>query len=74
MLFTRLALLTPAQPRARQQHRISRLFSALLFSIVLAFSASSAWAVTLAEAKEQGYLGEQPNGYLGMPAGDASPA
>lgn len=72
MFFTRLPLITQPRTNPHSGQRLSRLCSALVFSLALIFSAGSAWAVTLSEAKEQGYLGEQPNGYLGMPAGDAS--
>ena len=42
------------------------MISALLVALV-----SPAWAVGLHEAKAQGLVGEQPNGYLGLVKSDA---
>ncbi|MGL6123799.1 MAG: YdbL family protein [Shewanella sp.] len=40
--------------------------SKLLLLCTLSFLSLSAFAMSLQEAKSQGYLGEQPNGYLGL--------
>ncbi|MFT3847566.1 MAG: YdbL family protein [Propionivibrio sp.] len=44
---------------------------ALLFSLMLA--ATAAFAADLTTAKQQGLVGEQSNGYLGLVKGDAPP-
>nr|WP_083948266.1 YdbL family protein [Shewanella morhuae] len=40
--------------------------SKLLLLLTLSFLSLSAFAMSLQDAKSQGYLGEQPNGYLGL--------
>ncbi len=46
---------------------IKKLTCALLVSTV----AFSAWAISLGDAKQQGLVGEMPNGYLGMVVNNA---
>lgn len=41
---------------------IKKLTCALLVSVI----AFSAWAISLSDAKQQGLVGEMPNGYLGI--------
>jgi len=43
-----------------------RLKTKLLLLLTLSFLSLSAFAMSLQEAKSQGYLGEQANGYLGL--------
>lgn len=43
-----------------------RLKTKLLLLLTLSFLSLSAFAMSLHEAKSQGYLGEQANGYLGL--------
>jgi len=43
-----------------------------LFTLLLAMSATTVWAASLGEAKAQGVVGEQLNGYLGLVKGSAS--
>lgn len=42
-----------------------------LFILLLAMSATTVWAASLDEAKAQGVVGEQLNGYLGLVKGSA---
>jgi uncharacterized protein YdbL (DUF1318 family) len=44
---------------------VTRSFGRLLLIALLAFS-PAAWAITLQEAKQQGVVGEQRDGYLGL--------
>jgi len=44
-----------------------------IFPLLLLW-AGSAWALSLHQAKAQGLVGEQPNGYLGVVAGHDTPA
>jgi hypothetical protein len=44
-------------------YRIYKKFS--LFAVVICMS-FSAWAISLDQAKQQGLVGEMPNGYLGV--------
>ncbi len=51
-----------------------RLGTALLAcSLVIAGWSLPAWAITLAQAKSQGLVGEQADGYLGVVVANASP-
>ncbi|MCS6097768.1 YdbL family protein [Shewanella baltica] len=43
-----------------------RLKTKLILLLTLSFLSLSAFAMSLQEAKSQGYLGEQANGYLGL--------
>ncbi|WP_026317965.1 YdbL family protein [Algicola sagamiensis] len=42
---------------------MKKIISTLLACMIFA---TPAWAMTLDEAKQKGFLGEQPNGYLGL--------
>jgi uncharacterized protein YdbL (DUF1318 family) len=56
--------------------RISLRFFALTLMLVAIVGlgwTASAWAMSLQDAKAQGLLGEQPNGYLGLVKSNASP-
>lgn len=53
--------------------RCSTVVLALVVSAILGFVVPS-WGLTLEEAKAQGLVGEQPNGYLGVVQSGAAPA
>ena len=38
----------------------------LAFALLVSTVAFSAWAISLSDAKQQGLVGEMPNGYLGV--------
>lgn len=56
-----MSILTMATKRPLGKHA----FGGLFLTLLLAF-APTAWAITLQEAKQQGLVGEQRDGYLGV--------
>lgn len=56
--------------RSRFQPRIGQ---AVLVLCALILACTSAWALSLDDAKAKGLVGEQPNGYLAAVAGQSSP-
>lgn len=51
-------------------HRWGLPCSLVVLSLVFAFS--TAWAISLGDAKARGLVGERPNGYLGVVTGSGS--
>ena len=51
----------------------STFFSIILCSLLFLFMPFLAFGITLGEAKQQGLLGERPDGYLGLAQSTASP-
>lgn len=49
-----------------KQNSIKRIIKKLSYSLLVACMAFSAWAISLDQAKQQGLVGEMPNGYLGI--------
>ena len=50
---------------------LTPLFSRLLLTVLVVLTATSAAAADLTQAKAQGWLGEQANGYLGLVSASA---
>lgn len=50
---------------------INTLIKKLALAIVVSTMAFSVWAMSLSEAKQQGLVGEMPNGYLGLVVNNA---
>ena len=44
----------------------NRLIKKLSCALLISTMAFSAWAISLSDAKQQGLVGEMPNGYLGV--------
>ena len=44
----------------------------MIVLLFLGLACSTAWALSLGDAKSRGLVGEQPNGYLGAVSGNAS--
>ncbi len=58
--------------KASSTLRARRAVLLLIGLLTVASWAGTAWSVTLEQAKAQGLVGEQPNGYLGLVAANAS--
>ncbi len=44
----------------------NKLIKKITLALIVSAMAFSAWAISLSEAKQQGLVGEMPNGYLGV--------
>ena len=53
-------------------HNISKTAFIALVIAFMAMTASSAWAITLSEARSQGLVGERPDGLIGAVSSNAS--
>ncbi len=48
------------------KHSLKRLIKKVSLVLVASTMAFSAWAISIDQAKQQGLVGEMPNGYLGV--------